>query len=194
MRRARTLFSSRHVLSGSYNNYFHIYDKNAETDTVLQADKSAFKAKKIGANKQKPGQGKGLKNNGKPVIDVDSIDFNKKILHGESCQATNLRQTSDIHVCLPLKQLHGTLEKARSQLLRPTICSCTLSPALKVKPVDRLEQARQLSIIDSLTLSFNLRLLQVWHLAILEPILSRTVCLPLLTLSCFPRFHHITCP
>ncbi|POW12498.1 hypothetical protein PSTT_04519, partial [Puccinia striiformis] len=38
-----------HILSGSYNNYFHIYDKEVTTDIVLQADKSAFKAKKIGA-------------------------------------------------------------------------------------------------------------------------------------------------
>lgn len=72
----------RHVLSGSYNNYFHIYDRNATTDTVLQADKSAFKAKKIGGNKQKPGAAKGAKGNGKPIVDVSSIDFQKKILHG----------------------------------------------------------------------------------------------------------------
>lgn len=75
-------------MSGSYNNYFHIYDRNAETDTVLQADKSAFKAKKIGGNKGgKPGAANkgGAKANsasGKPVVDVESIDFNKKILHG----------------------------------------------------------------------------------------------------------------
>lgn len=73
---------TRHVLSGSYNNYFHIYDRNATTDTVLQADKSAFKAKKIGGNKQKPGAAKGAKNGGKPIVDTSSIDFQKKILHG----------------------------------------------------------------------------------------------------------------
>ncbi|KAM0787601.1 Protein phosphatase PP2A regulatory subunit B [Microbotryomycetes sp. NB124-2] len=72
--------NGEHVLSGSYNNYFHIYDKEAQNDIVLQADKSAFKAKKIGGNKQKPGQNKASKT-GKPIIDVDSIDFNKKILH-----------------------------------------------------------------------------------------------------------------
>lgn len=78
----------RHVLSGSYNNYFHIYDRNAETDTVLQADKSAFKAKKIGGNKgAKPGssaaKGGAKGAAGKPIVDVESIDFNKKILHGK---------------------------------------------------------------------------------------------------------------
>ena len=78
---------SRHVLTGSYNNYFHIYDREATTDVVLQADKSAFKAKKMSGvknNKNGPGA-KGAKGmNGKPIIDVDAIDFNKKILHGES--------------------------------------------------------------------------------------------------------------
>lgn len=70
------------MLTGSYNNYFHIYDREGETDTVLQADKSAFKAKKIGGNKAAKPPAKGAKGNGKPVMDVDSIDFNKKVLHG----------------------------------------------------------------------------------------------------------------
>jgi len=81
------------VLSGSYNNYFHIYDQKAEQDIVLQADKSAFKAKKIGANKGGKGgagntttaggpNGKKGQSNGKPIIDTENIDFNKKILHG----------------------------------------------------------------------------------------------------------------
>lgn len=56
---------------------------------MLQADKSAFKAKKIGGNKNKAGPGgaagKGGKNGGaaggKPLIDTESIDYNKKILH-----------------------------------------------------------------------------------------------------------------
>lgn len=76
--------NGEHVLTGSYNNYFHIYDREASTDVVLQADKSAFKAKKTGGVKGAKGLGgknaaKGV--NGKTPIDVDSIDFNKKILH-----------------------------------------------------------------------------------------------------------------
>ena len=75
----------RHVLSGSYNNYFHIYDREAATDTVLQADKSAFKAKKIGGNKgAKAVPTKGAKGAAGKSVDVESIDFNKKILHGQS--------------------------------------------------------------------------------------------------------------
>ncbi|GAA5982092.1 hypothetical protein JCM10908_004735 [Rhodotorula pacifica] len=79
----------KNVLSGSYNNYFHIYDTDATQDIVLQADKSAFKAKKIGGKNNKGGAagagggaagGKGGKN-GKPIVDTENIDYNKKILH-----------------------------------------------------------------------------------------------------------------
>ncbi len=48
------------VLTGSYNNYFHIFEKDADPSSngiVLQADKSAFKAKKLAGAK-----GKGWKN------------------------------------------------------------------------------------------------------------------------------------
>lgn len=79
--------SGNHVLTGSYNNYFHIYDGEGQNDVVLQADKSAFKAKKIGSAKNKAnnrgaspagGVGGGKR---KEDINVDTIDFNKKILH-----------------------------------------------------------------------------------------------------------------
>lgn len=47
------------------------------SDVVLQADKSAFKAKKIGIN---GGKGNGFKT--AKDMSADIIDFNKKILHG----------------------------------------------------------------------------------------------------------------
>ncbi|BGP55204.1 protein phosphatase 2A regulatory subunit cdc55 [Rhodotorula sphaerocarpa] len=85
----------KNVLSGSYNNYFHIYDTDATQDIVLQADKSAFKAKKIGGKNNKGGAGaggaggaagaggKGAAGAGakKPIVDTENIDYNKKILH-----------------------------------------------------------------------------------------------------------------
>src|SRR2546423_13058378 len=72
-------FHYRNVLTGSYNNYFHIYDREGLTDIALQADKSAFKAKRVGSAKNKMlSRGK---NNKKEEINVDAIDFNKKILH-----------------------------------------------------------------------------------------------------------------
>ena len=74
--------SSSHsqVLTGSYHNYFRIYDVNdsGDKDAVLQADKSAFKAKKIGGPK---GQGKGPNNTGKKEgLQTENIDFAKKIV------------------------------------------------------------------------------------------------------------------
>ncbi|GJJ11306.1 hypothetical protein Clacol_005538 [Clathrus columnatus] len=72
-----------HVLTGSYHNYFRIYDVETTLDVVLQADKSAFKAKKIGVNGPMA-KGNGFKSGplGKDNMSLDTIDFNKKILHG----------------------------------------------------------------------------------------------------------------
>lgn len=105
---------------------------------MLQADKSAFKAKKIGANKQKPGQGKGVKGNGKPIIDVDSIDFNKKILHGESGTCSRNRENATDCVRM-IPQLPGILGSRQSPSQRPTTCFCTRNPAHKAKQEDRLK-------------------------------------------------------
>jgi serine/threonine-protein phosphatase 2A regulatory subunit B len=75
---------SRHVLTGSYHNYFRIYDTETLSDVVLQADKSAFKAKKIGGTMA--GGKMGAKNGARPgglrdAMTVETLDFNKKILH-----------------------------------------------------------------------------------------------------------------
>ncbi|CAN6640057.1 protein phosphatase PP2A regulatory subunit B [Trichomonascus vanleenenianus] len=76
------------VMTGSYNNNFMIYpnavDPNAEeTEILLQADKSAFKAKKVGV----PSSMKQQARNRSPARsmmrrdDFDTIDFKKNILH-----------------------------------------------------------------------------------------------------------------
>ncbi|KAK4908565.1 protein phosphatase 2A regulatory subunit cdc55, partial [Elasticomyces elasticus] len=93
------------VMTGSYNNNFMIYpsDPEQETEVVLQADKSAFKAKKVGVptpihqgstngattNGRKgaasragsPASGGGAGARMRKETDADQIDFNKKILH-----------------------------------------------------------------------------------------------------------------
>lgn len=97
------------VMTGSYNNNFMIYPSapDAETEVVLQADKSAFKAKKVGVptpmnsaasagsgNGNAAGTGTGKKSGSRAAspaagqgsrmrkeTDADQIDFNKKILH-----------------------------------------------------------------------------------------------------------------
>ncbi|PGG96236.1 hypothetical protein AJ79_09672 [Helicocarpus griseus UAMH5409] len=87
---------AENVMTGSYNNNFMIYpsDPNKETEVVLQADKTAFKAKKVGVptpinssvstNKKggsRAGSPAGAGQRMKKETDADQIDFNKKILH-----------------------------------------------------------------------------------------------------------------
>lgn len=86
---------AENVMTGSYNNNFMIYptEPSRDTETVLQADKSAFKAKKVGVptpmNRGSNGKKAGSRSNSpagpgsrmKKETDADQIDFNKKILH-----------------------------------------------------------------------------------------------------------------
>jgi serine/threonine-protein phosphatase 2A regulatory subunit B len=91
---------AKNVMTGSYNNNFMIYpsEEGKDTEVVLQADKSAFKAKKVGIptpmnSATSPGAGKDGKKGSRAnspaggaqrmrkETDADQIDFNKKILH-----------------------------------------------------------------------------------------------------------------
>ncbi|KAJ7103890.1 WD40-repeat-containing domain protein [Mycena epipterygia] len=62
----------RQVLTGSYHNYFRVYDTEGEGDVVLQADKAVLKAKKPAT-----GGKRGLRE----AMQTEPLDFNKKILH-----------------------------------------------------------------------------------------------------------------
>ena len=93
---------AQNVMTGSYNNNFMIYpsDPEKEMEVVLQADKSAFKAKKVGVptpinQATSPTNGAGRRGGSRAnspaaggqggrmrkETDTDQIDFNKKILH-----------------------------------------------------------------------------------------------------------------
>ncbi|KAI6087897.1 UAA transporter family-domain-containing protein [Hypoxylon rubiginosum] len=95
---------AKNVMTGSYNNNFMIYpsDPEKEIEVVLQADKSAFKAKKVGiptpinpstsptatnggkkggSRAGSPAAGAGQGQRMRKETDADQIDFNKKILH-----------------------------------------------------------------------------------------------------------------
>jgi serine/threonine-protein phosphatase 2A regulatory subunit B len=90
---------AKNVMTGSYNNNFMIYpsEEGKDTEVVLQADKSAFKAKKVGIptpmnSATSPGSKDGKKGSRasspaggaqrmRKETDADQIDFNKKILH-----------------------------------------------------------------------------------------------------------------
>jgi serine/threonine-protein phosphatase 2A regulatory subunit B len=69
------------LLTGSYSNFFGVYDTASKTQTILQADKSAFKAKRVGSTKNKI-LGKTGKNQRKEeYMNADGLDLARKILH-----------------------------------------------------------------------------------------------------------------
>lgn len=109
--------SPRHVLTGSYHNFFRIFDTETTGDVVLQADKSAFKAKKMGGplpnkNGLKNGRPGGLRD----AMQMETLDFNKKILHASWHPRENT-----IAVGIILRHVDAMLTCRR--LLRRTICS-----------------------------------------------------------------------
>ncbi|KAI9251070.1 protein phosphatase PP2A regulatory subunit B [Helicostylum pulchrum] len=75
-----------HMMTGSYSNDIHIYGRDDDSEVTLQADKSAFKAKKLGSSKNKITMSSGNRNAasmGRKMRsdDGDYMDYNKKILH-----------------------------------------------------------------------------------------------------------------
>ena len=102
----------RHVLTGSYHNYFRIYDTDTLNDVVLQADKSAFKAKKMGG--PLPGSKAGMKNGPRvgglrDAMQLETLDFNKKILHASWHPRENTIAVGKtfIHELLQLSDRHA---------------------------------------------------------------------------------------
>ncbi|KAI7856055.1 WD40-repeat-containing domain protein [Circinella umbellata] len=68
------------MMTGSYSNNLHIYNRETMSENVLQADKSLFKSRKLGSSKNKLGlNGNGGGRGRRDEMDV--VDFNKKILH-----------------------------------------------------------------------------------------------------------------
>ena len=68
-------------MSGSYSNYFHIYDRNSKNEITLQADKSAFKSKRSTSQKKSIGTPGSVRKSKKEEINPDTIEYSKKILH-----------------------------------------------------------------------------------------------------------------
>ena len=77
-----------HMMTGSYSNDIHIYGREEGDEHVtLQADKSAFKAKKLGSAKNKITMSQGNRAANSAAAgrrmreDTDYMDYSKKILH-----------------------------------------------------------------------------------------------------------------
>lgn len=71
------------MMTGSYSNNIHIYGRDDDTEVTLQADKSAFKAKKLGSAKNKATNSRTATAMGRRMRPDESefMDYNKKILH-----------------------------------------------------------------------------------------------------------------
>ena len=65
------------ILTGSYNNFFRMFDRSTKRDVTLEASREIARPKTILKAKKICSGGKRKKDE----VSVDSLDFNKKILH-----------------------------------------------------------------------------------------------------------------
>lgn len=65
------------IMTGSYNNFFRVFDRNAKKDVTLEASREIIKPKTVLKPRKVCTAGKRKKDE----ISVDCLDFNKKILH-----------------------------------------------------------------------------------------------------------------
>ncbi|KAI9322469.1 hypothetical protein BX666DRAFT_2017095 [Dichotomocladium elegans] len=82
--KAECVFSGdgRYMMTGSYSNIVHIYDRETLADVTLHADKSAFKSKRLGSAMNKtPFKGNGRNNGMGKGLTEDAVEYTKKILH-----------------------------------------------------------------------------------------------------------------
>jgi serine/threonine-protein phosphatase 2A regulatory subunit B len=75
-----------HFITGSYHNYFYLYDREAKGSLCLEASKHLPKTKR--ANLPKSGKKKGSSKSDE--VNPDAIDFDKKVLHASWHPKENL--------------------------------------------------------------------------------------------------------
>ena len=64
-------------MTGSYNNFFRIFDRNTKRDSTLEASRDSIKPMQVLKPRRVNTGGKRKKDE----ISVDSLDFTRKILH-----------------------------------------------------------------------------------------------------------------
>lgn len=69
--------NDQYIMTGSYNNFFRIFDRNTKRDITLEATKEIARPRTI----LKPRKVCTGSKRRKDEISVDCLDFNKKILH-----------------------------------------------------------------------------------------------------------------
>lgn len=58
-----------------------MYDLQHDNDILLQADKSAFRAKRAGSTKNRLGYGGRKLTRREEYLNIDALEYNKKIVH-----------------------------------------------------------------------------------------------------------------
>jgi serine/threonine-protein phosphatase 2A regulatory subunit B len=71
--------SDRKLLTGSYNNFFRVFDRETKLDLTFEASHDAVKPRQV-LKPRRVGGGTGSKRK-KDEVPVDSLDFGKKILY-----------------------------------------------------------------------------------------------------------------
>ncbi|XP_064599976.1 serine/threonine-protein phosphatase 2A 55 kDa regulatory subunit B alpha isoform-like isoform X1 [Liolophura sinensis] len=69
--------NDRHIMTGSYNNFFRMFDRESKRDGTLEASRDNMKTRTVLKPRKVCTGGKRKKDE----ISVDCLDFNKKILH-----------------------------------------------------------------------------------------------------------------
>ncbi|XP_064631598.1 serine/threonine-protein phosphatase 2A 55 kDa regulatory subunit B alpha isoform-like isoform X2 [Lineus longissimus] len=69
--------NDRHIMTGSYNNFFRMFDRETKRDTTLEASRENMKPRTVLKPRKVCAGGKRKKDE----ISVDCLDFNKKIIH-----------------------------------------------------------------------------------------------------------------
>jgi serine/threonine-protein phosphatase 2A regulatory subunit B len=69
--------NDQYIMTGSYNNFFKIFDRHSKRDIMLEASKDVAKPRTLLKPRKVCTGGKKKKDE----ISVDSLDFNRKILH-----------------------------------------------------------------------------------------------------------------
>lgn len=72
-----SFFFPRSIMTGSYNNFFHIFDRSSKTDVCLEASREFTKLRQILKPRRVAVTGKRKKDD----ITVECLDFSHKILH-----------------------------------------------------------------------------------------------------------------
>lgn len=78
--------NDRHIMTGSYNNFYRMFDRENKRDVTLEACRENMKPKQVLKPRKVCTGGKRKKDE----ISVDSLDFNKKILHTAWHPAENI--------------------------------------------------------------------------------------------------------